>query len=349
MTYTQPKHKPNPKHTLEEVLKSLQDLIRNDLLEGTPNAAPPGTAMKSPPATPLRHESAGNLNIGTVIESLKGLIATELDVAGEEPPETAAPAVVSAMTPAPEDIAPGTKRGIRKGPDIAPAAPGDVSAKKTRAVPPGELQQELPFGDGAADESPDISAEANPEESAEPELAGIDEAAEEIILEGLPETRESETAPPSLEAPPPGDPTDLDIPSLDAALDATEITFELDRPPAPAPPTEASPRVHTASEPATVEEITPAPAPEPEIRADDIPVLQDVALPPPESTPPAPAAASAPLTSLPLPEHARQVAVQVIARLNVELRKIGERGLDPKTVDRLQYLLREVLEKTNEK
>jgi hypothetical protein len=42
--------------------------------------------------------------------------------------------------------------------------------------------------------------------------------------------------------------------------------------------------------------------------------------------------------------EARNVAVNVIAKLNMELRKCGERALSPVTIDRLQFLLREVLE-----
>lgn len=40
----------------------------------------------------------------------------------------------------------------------------------------------------------------------------------------------------------------------------------------------------------------------------------------------------------------RNLAVQVVAKLNMELRKCGERTLSPVTIDRLQYLLREALE-----
>ncbi|MFB3047430.1 MAG: hypothetical protein ACE10A_14150 [Acidiferrobacterales bacterium] len=42
--------------------------------------------------------------------------------------------------------------------------------------------------------------------------------------------------------------------------------------------------------------------------------------------------------------EARNVAVNVIAKLNLELRKCGERALSPVTIDRLQFLLREALE-----
>ncbi|MFQ5938061.1 MAG: hypothetical protein ACE5LB_16795, partial [Acidiferrobacterales bacterium] len=43
--------------------------------------------------------------------------------------------------------------------------------------------------------------------------------------------------------------------------------------------------------------------------------------------------------------EARNVAVNVIAKLNMELRKCGERTLSPVTIDRLQFLLREALER----
>jgi len=45
------------------------------------------------------------------------------------------------------------------------------------------------------------------------------------------------------------------------------------------------------------------------------------------------------------PKQARELAIRAIARLNIELRKAGERGLEVKTIQRLQALLREELEK----
>lgn len=65
---------------------------------------------------------------------------------------------------------------------------------------------------------------------------------------------------------------------------------------------------------------------------DSIPLLED------EVTPGLPA------TSLD-PKQARELAIRAIARLNIELRKAGERGLEVKTIQRLQALLREELEK----
>src|SRR5512139_2622144 len=103
------KHKPSEKHTLEEVLKSLQDLIRNDLAEGASSAAKPGSAPTEPrqhegasPATAhakprrdnasgLREDFApvapgsGPVNLDAVMRSLKDLIGNELNV-GDTPP-----------------------------------------------------------------------------------------------------------------------------------------------------------------------------------------------------------------------------------------------------------------------
>jgi len=67
---------------------------------------------------------------------------------------------------------------------------------------------------------------------------------------------------------------------------------------------------------------------------DDIPVLREVATPPPvDSDEP-----------MPEPSNARDLAVRVIAKLNIELKKKGEPSLDPTTVNRLQALLRKELE-----
>ncbi len=103
------KHKPSEKHTLEEVLKSLQDLIRNDLpgdksaagapqaptadANTTPREEAPGKNRPEPPpqrATPRREDfapvnpAAGPVNLDAVMRSLKDLIGNELNV-GDQP------------------------------------------------------------------------------------------------------------------------------------------------------------------------------------------------------------------------------------------------------------------------
>jgi hypothetical protein len=47
---------------------------------------------------------------------------------------------------------------------------------------------------------------------------------------------------------------------------------------------------------------------------------------------------------LPDPQHARDLAIRVVAKLNIEMRKAGGQGLDIKTILRLQRLLKEALE-----
>ena len=83
------KHKPSEKHTLEEVLKSLQDLIRNDLVEGAiqgttePQPRRENTASMWEDFAPVSPGS-GPVNLDAVMRSLKDLIGNELNV-GELP------------------------------------------------------------------------------------------------------------------------------------------------------------------------------------------------------------------------------------------------------------------------
>jgi hypothetical protein len=89
------KHKPSEKHTLEEVLKSLQDMIRNDLLDDERGDTPAEKLQPLPTASkstergdrpgPIREDFApvtpgsGPVNFDAVMRSLKDLISHELD------------------------------------------------------------------------------------------------------------------------------------------------------------------------------------------------------------------------------------------------------------------------------
>ena len=100
------KHKPSEKHTLEEVLKSLQDMIRNDLLDGERGDAPAEKIQPSPSATkpvdrgnrpgPIREDFApatagsGPVNLDAVMRSLKDLIGNELDTGDHLRPDAIA-------------------------------------------------------------------------------------------------------------------------------------------------------------------------------------------------------------------------------------------------------------------
>lgn len=101
------KHKPSEKHTLEEVLKSLQDLIRNDLLDKDQTAAATETthAASTQPKEQPSHErivltqedfaptnsTAGPVNLDAVVRSLKDIIGNELNVGDELVPAETAP------------------------------------------------------------------------------------------------------------------------------------------------------------------------------------------------------------------------------------------------------------------
>lgn len=90
------KHKPSEKHTLEEVLKSLQDMIRNDLRDSEQTVAPAETRRREP-APPVREDfaptnpAAGPVNLAAVVRSLNDLISNELNVGGPPVAEQSTP------------------------------------------------------------------------------------------------------------------------------------------------------------------------------------------------------------------------------------------------------------------
>jgi hypothetical protein len=101
--------------------------------------------------------------------------------------------------------------------------------------------------------------------------------------------------------------------------------------------------VDIAEAPGVAEEKSadePAPASHVELELDDIPVLEDVVMTP-LTLEAEPTAATPPR---PDPQHARDLAIRVVAKLNIEMRKAGGQGLDIKTILRLQALLKEALD-----
>ncbi len=247
MSDDRPKHKPQKKHTLEEVLKSLQDLIRNDLI-----AAQGVTDQPKPPAL----ESPSTDSFDTALDTLDHLIDHEL---------------------------------------IEPVS-------QTRAAPPPP-DDELPESEDWPDDDTVINQSLAAEEALKANARGEDVSLTEWTAPAAPE------APRGVQ-----DAFPFDAPTRDAAASSEAEPAE------PAPP--AANTYHAAP---------PAPAESP-ISDDDIPVLHEVAH----------EILSAPGT-LPTPEQARDIAVHVVARLNIELRKGGAQPLDPSTIDRLQKLLREAL------
>jgi len=103
-----------------------------------------------------------------------------------------------------------------------------------------------------------------------------------------------------------------------------------------------------ANAPPVVPEVTVPPAAVPVVKADDV-------VPPPTKPNGSPTSAepeierpvvAEPMTPrLPMmpSKSTREIAVRTIAKLNIELRRCGERTLDPRMVDRLQFVLQELL------
>jgi hypothetical protein len=122
----------------------------------------------------------------------------------------------------------------------------------------------------------------------------------------------------------------------------------------PSPTTPAKPTQETLSvaetktpavEPSRKPATAPVEPPKPPKR-DDIPVLQDVV-----DAPAGKMTAKEPIakTPSPTPDHARDAVIRAVAKLNIELRKAGGSGLDPKLINRLQQYMREELEKSTKK
>ena len=235
------KHKPSEKHTLEEVLKSLQDLIHNDLIEGhagtakpeapTTHARQPDAAPAKTPEPKLRRESkpvvredfapvspgSGPVNLDAVMRSLKDLIGNELNV-GDEP------------KPASEK----------------PAATHDEYLSEE-----AKIEEYIPEGLAQLDDEPGVDMEHPVEEPASATPRETLPEPEEIIAAGLPEELT-----PFDEAP-----TPEDITPLDEALTSDE---PLETSPPPAVPTaavelpgETSIEMDQKNEEPVAEEFTP--------------------------------------------------------------------------------------------
>ncbi|MEK7207708.1 MAG: hypothetical protein AAB134_07495, partial [Pseudomonadota bacterium] len=92
--------------------------------------------------------------------------------------------------------------------------------------------------------------------------------------------------------------------------------------------------------------ITAPAEPPKQPKHDDIPVLQDVVDSPTGKIAVKELMAETPSPS---PDRARDAIIRAVAKLNIELRKSGSSGLDPKLINRLQQFMREELEKSAKK
>lgn len=248
-------HKPSRKVALNEVLQSLQDLVHNEL--SLPDKTSHALQDSAAPAKRESGHRAEAIGPGTTVAPPAR--DNEPPPARKSEPRTARPAR-SSTPPASE-----------------PSPP---------VIPPGGLQQELPYLD--------------PVETAVP----------------TPMAPAPEAEPPPTEPPEP-----VLTPAVEFETEASELAplEPLREDHEPAPPT-----VTTAAEEGDLSEI---------------PVLEDIIDFNDEPEPRAEAPAVPPAAD------ARRLAIQVAARLNVELRKAGKPSLSSDVITRLARLLEEALAK----
>jgi len=258
--------KPSQKVAIDEVLRSLQDLVQNELstdgLQPAASARGKTTAKKEPPLPPAEPDFPDGF------PSMDGM--EEEDITLEALPDSE-----------PEPVRPATK-----------SMPGK---------PPGGLQQELPHLDPP---SPGHPASKKPLEIAEDpplSLDGFESAEDEIVA-----------------APAPADESDPFSISLETSASAAEpdpfsVAFETPTPES-AHPTAPDNAGHG-----------------------DIPILDDAV-----DLADVFHAQAAPQ---PGPLDAHRIAVQVAARLNIELRREGKPVLSSEVMARLTHVLEEALAK----
>lgn len=192
-----PEHKPSRKVALEEVLRSLQDLVSNEL--ATEPAKLPGEA--------------------TADASGKSRVADEqpaAPVASPQETETAS-----------EEVAPETESiTLESLPDLASATPSTLVQRATssHAIPAGGLQQELPYLDPQLSELSDRQASGvSPVMPTAGDVADTETDTDtDTDIEAKPETSVQGLA---MEAQTPPDEINWDdIPVLDEAVDLHEVS-----------------------------------------------------------------------------------------------------------------------------
>jgi hypothetical protein len=332
-----PKHKPNPKHTLEEILKSLQDLIRNDLLEGE---APQETGASAADATPSTSAAAPGGELEALRHSLETLVSEELTA---------------------EDA-----RAVEQPADDQPAPA--AAAPTEAAIPREGLQEMLPFDAEARAVSPDeaLASGAAGDDTLQfetLELAAPPEVATPGAIEpkpgAAPDAVENAAVHPSSDEPGATDAESLVAFDVDASQ-AMELTSPTSEAPLPSEPIDERGADEQPVRAADAHEPEPLPdtgAPETAGDWDDIPVLEEVVAEVAAEYEPgahehAPAGETAAeqqppanlALPLPAPSRAHDLAVRTVAKLNIELRKAGKRPLDAKVIARLAMMLRETLE-----
>ena len=363
-----PQHAPSAKLALDDVLKSLQDLIRNDLTDEGSNTnadlavSAPAAIETHPPSTKevIQELEAGlaELTLSPADPAVSAATAThtsedntqqpdealvlptsELELPASEPKMTGSPASTSEFLqdPAPAEV------------DIAPLA-------NLAPVPSPVANSEF------LQDEPPMDSEIASLDNVTLDFGDHTHSTEIEWDQRLSDTPKSTSPAPSLART-----VELELPVLVPPIkkiiktdtpktDAPKVAGDKKIPPAPTPPGRPKARggILTQGLQAELPLTTPsAPSPAP-IQAgpsafvpddalprpslgswDDIPVLQD-AIEVPETPAPAPVANAS-------QGQAHRMAIQIAARLNVELRRAGKSPLSTDIVTRLVHLLQETL------
>ncbi len=137
-----PKHKPSAKHTLEEVRKSLEDVVRNQLDDALPTppaaqsheqtSADDGAQMPVASGHGRARRHGAGLDTQSLVRSLKGLIGDELGGANEEsaPSATAEDAASGLSAPA----GPASAAGEHRPEPLATAVLAPAAEASTESV-----------------------------------------------------------------------------------------------------------------------------------------------------------------------------------------------------------------------
>lgn len=290
--------KPSRKVAIEEVLRSLQDLVNNEL------------SVAAPPAEARPLQEADVVPVAPPAPESGFLIPFEPAPALARNGDTGTNATIS-LEALPESVA-----------ETAPAPEPAPLAKEP--LPPEGLQQELPYLEPEPAIETPVTAAIEPSslllepDFPGPELPGTDELDDRSIhITSIEKETEIEPA-----ASP-----DMPIPALPAD-DLPELE-----------PVASDPILETSGT-GTNSALADADS------LNDIPVLEDAVDLHDELEPhPNLDESSLPAAALPAAQDGRRLAIQVAARLNVELRKAGQPGLSSDVIARLAHLLEETLAK----
>jgi hypothetical protein len=320
---------PSTKVALADVLRSLQDLVSNELSDEALGAVPAAAATPAPasePAAPppaLEPVLAGH---DTLVMPEPAPAVTEASAAGHTTIDFTAPVPVS--KPEPNLI-------VAEEPPVADDLPSLTAIDE----PPPTVV--------VATDEPDITLDTLTLDAPLPPAPEIDLNMPENVALNIPDPVSTAALASAL-----SDPAMLTLDDKPATPGGEQqqlphLTLDLSKPlPAETPgfADEAKP----VRKPEKKAEKKPA-APDPNqheisIEWDDIPVLNE-AVELPAAAKPAPALAvpaAPPPVEIPA-SAARKLAIQVAARLNVEMRRSGKRGLSSDVITRLARILEEAL------